>query len=237
MLLFGLVSRAEDEEVLCYHSLQEGDFLTLAEDVLAKINPSVDRMSYVYEKHMFHCLLAGGLIYLCVADDKTSRKVAHSFLDDCRKTFEKMYPEVKRNLRSSDCNDFENVLKEKLGLYSDENYGSKMKAIQNELSKVRDIMVDNVERLVERGEAIENLVERSGELESQGRGFHRSARELASHMWIERLKPVILIVVVVVALMLLIFKPLWLLMLMAIVVVLAIGFYYFKPRFEGYQPV
>eukprot|EP00997_Jenningsia_sp_PLL12_P010043 NODE_7155_length_470_cov_52.306413_g6336_i0.p1 GENE.NODE_7155_length_470_cov_52.306413_g6336_i0~~NODE_7155_length_470_cov_52.306413_g6336_i0.p1 ORF type:complete len:91 (+),score=27.66 NODE_7155_length_470_cov_52.306413_g6336_i0:42-314(+) len=88
----------------------------------------------------------------------------------------------------------------------------------------------------ERGERIESIVERSGELQGQAEGFARSATNVARQQWWHNARLVGLAVVLLGLLLLLIFKPLWFVILMGIVLVLTAAYFFFSRRRE-YQSV
>lgn len=54
---------------------------------------------------------------------------------------------------------------------------------QNELAQVKDIMVQNVEQILSRGERIELLVDKTDNMASQATAFRRGARTVRRSMW------------------------------------------------------
>lgn len=53
----------------------------------------------------------------------------------------------------------------------------------NELAQVKDIMVQNVEQILSRGERIELLVDKTDNMASQATAFRRGARTVRRSMW------------------------------------------------------
>ncbi len=54
---------------------------------------------------------------------------------------------------------------------------------QSELAQVKDIMVQNVEQILSRGERIELLVDKTDNMASQATAFRRGARTVRRSMW------------------------------------------------------
>ena len=54
---------------------------------------------------------------------------------------------------------------------------------QSELAQVKDIMVQNVEQILSRGERIELLVDKTDNMASQATAFRRGARNVRRSMW------------------------------------------------------
>lgn len=54
---------------------------------------------------------------------------------------------------------------------------------QNELDQVKNIMVQNVEQILSRGERIELLVDKTDTMANQATAFRRGARTVRRQMW------------------------------------------------------
>lgn len=72
---------------------------------------------------------------------------------------------------------------------------------QAELNQVKDIMVQNVEQILSRGERIELLIDKTDNMATQATAFRRGARTVRRQMWWKNSK--ILALSVLVALLLL----------------------------------
>lgn len=67
---------------------------------------------------------------------------------------------------------------------------------QTELNQVKDIMVQNVEQILSRGERIELLVDKTDTMANQATAFRRGARSVRRQMWWKNSKILMLSVVV-----------------------------------------
>jgi hypothetical protein len=60
---------------------------------------------------------------------------------------------------------------------------SKVKKVRGEIEEVRQVMVENIEAILERGDKIELLVDKSGDLSEQASKFKKSSIQLKRNMW------------------------------------------------------
>lgn len=67
---------------------------------------------------------------------------------------------------------------------------------QSELNQVKDIMVQNVEQILSRGERIELLVDKTDTMANQATAFRRGARSVRRQMWWKNSKILMLSVLV-----------------------------------------
>jgi len=71
---------------------------------------------------------------------------------------------------------------------------------QNQLAQVKDIMVQNVEQILSRGERIELLVDKTDNMANQATAFRRGARTVRRQMWWKNTRILALSVVVAIVL-------------------------------------
>ncbi|KAK3603194.1 hypothetical protein CHS0354_036117 [Potamilus streckersoni] len=75
--------------------------------------------------------------------------------------------------------------------------GDRLARLNNDVSEVTSLLRDNVEKIVERGEKISNLHDRSEDLASNSQKFTYSAREVRKKMCYQNYRLTAIIVVVV----------------------------------------
>ena len=81
-ILYSLIARKKS--VLAEHTSSTGNFPTVTRVLLAKIPEHDSKMSYVYDMYVFHYIVDQGIIFLCMSDENTKRRLAFSFLDDIK---------------------------------------------------------------------------------------------------------------------------------------------------------
>jgi len=76
---------------------------------------------------------------------------------------------------------------------------SSVASVQKQVDEVKNIMMDNIEKVLDRGEKIELLVDKTDQLRFQADNFHRTGRNLRRKMWMQNLKMKLALVFVVLA--------------------------------------
>ena len=72
--------------------------------------------------------------------------------------------------------------------------------MKDQLAEVKDVMVENIERVLARGEKIELLVDKSDQLNQSARKFQKSSKNLKNVMWFKNVKMWALIALIVIVL-------------------------------------
>ncbi|KAK9764941.1 Vesicle membrane receptor protein (v-SNARE) [Basidiobolus ranarum] len=80
--------------------------------------------------------------------------------------------------------------------------GNKAKIVQQQVDDVVNIMQENVNRVMERGERLDTLNDKAEDLESGALQFRRGANRVRKNMWWKnfKLKLIIIAIVIIVAL-------------------------------------
>merc|ERR1711959_335042 len=73
---------------------------------------------------------------------------------------------------------------------------TKVASVQQQVSEVKEIMMDNIEKVLDRGEKIEVLVDKTEALRFQADNFHKQGRALRNRMWWNNLKLILLTFVI-----------------------------------------
>ena len=60
--------------------------------------------------------------------------------------------------------------------------------VQAKLDDVKNVMVQNIENVLERGEKLELLVDKTDKLQHSAFSFHRSSKRLQRAMWLKKMK-------------------------------------------------
>ena len=65
---------------------------------------------------------------------------------------------------------------------------SKLSKLKAQITEVKGIMMDNIEKVLDRGEKIELLVDKTENLQFQADSFQRQGRQLRRKMWLQNLQ-------------------------------------------------
>ena len=142
--------------------------------------------------------LPSGLTFLVISPSAVTRKLPFGYLLEIQRLFTQRYaPSQLAGTPPYGCAEFNNTLKATMQQYSrgGENEDVVAKA-QREIDSVRGIMTENIERVLERGERIDLLVDKTAGLQTGAREFRVRSRGLRRRMWWKNVKLVVLLVFV-----------------------------------------
>ncbi|KAM7268689.1 hypothetical protein ACFE04_010855 [Oxalis oulophora] len=213
-LIYSLV--AKGTVVLAEHTSYSGNFSTIAVQCLQKLpsNSSSSSSKYTYscDGHTFNYLIDNGFVFLVVADESSGRSLPFVFLERVKDDFKLRYGASIRNdeahpLVDGDDEDDDFLLEDKFSIaYNlDREFGPKLKEhmqycmthpeeisklskLKAHISEVKGIMMDNIEKVLDRGEKIELLVDKTENLQFQADSFQRQGRQLRRKMWLQNLQ-------------------------------------------------
>jgi vesicle-associated membrane protein 7 len=142
-------------------------------------------------------MVSDALTYLCMTDLEFSRQRAFLFLDEVRNRFISTYGDRGRTALAFAMNaDFERVLQSLMDRFNAMRDDSKVHQVREKVQGVKDVMIENIDKVLERGERIELLVKQSEELDEHALKFRSNARTLKRKMWWKNAKVCIVIMLV-----------------------------------------
>ncbi|PNY29038.1 Vesicle-associated membrane protein [Tolypocladium capitatum] len=189
---------------------------SLASLILPNIeHASSQKLTYTYGQHQIHYVAespsehpshpaAGGLTFLVIADASLGRRVPFGFLFEIRTRFFAQFPE--------DSSDFADMPNYGAGSFNAElrglmveygttsTSGGRDDAIGNArrgIDDVRGIMTKNIEGLLQRGERLDMLVDKTDRLGGSAREFRVRSRGLKRQMWWKNVKLMALLALVI----------------------------------------
>jgi len=188
---------------------------SLASLILPKINHTTpQKLTYTHGQNYVHYIAsapseypsspsAGGLTFLTVAQESLGRRIPFGFLVEIKKRFLGQYgPEATdfSALPSYGCAAFNATLKALMVSHGTTEAGQNdaIRNIEREMDGVREIMTENIERVLERGERIDLLVDKTDRLGGTARDFRVRSRGLRRRMWWKNVKLMVLLVVVII---------------------------------------
>ncbi|KAF9314543.1 hypothetical protein BG003_004091 [Podila horticola] len=199
-IIYALV--AKGTIILAEYTSSSGNFTTVTEAILEKIPPNNSKLTYVYDRYLFHYICEDGLTYMCMADDSFGRRIPFAFLQDMKERFLADYSR-ERALSSVvpyGMNEFSKTIAKQMEYFSTNPNADRIKQVQGEIEQVKDVMVHNIERVLERGERIELLVDKTDNLNQQAFAFKKRSTALKRNMWWKNVKLMVLLVVVLIVL-------------------------------------
>ena len=192
---YALVSRGKT--VLAEYTSSSGNFPTITRVLLGKIGEEDAKMSYVYDQYTFHYIVENRIIYLCMSDESTKRRIAFGFLEDMKQRFVDTYGErAQTAIAFAMSNDFGKIIQKQMEYFNTTSADS-FAQVHNKLDDVKNVMVKNIEMVLERGEKLELLVDKADKLSAEAFKFERQSKSLKHAMFWRRIKLFALIFVVV----------------------------------------
>ncbi|KAK4430690.1 Vesicle-associated membrane protein [Sesamum alatum] len=201
---------AKGTVVLAEHTPYSGNFSTIAVQCLQKLPSNSSKYTYSCDGHTFNFLLDDGFVFLVVADESMGRSVPFVFLERVKDDFKQRYGDsIKRDgphpLADDDDED-DDLFEDRFSIaYNlDREFGPRLKEhmqycmnhpeemnklskLKAQITEVKGIMMDNIEKVLDRGEKIELLVDKTENLQFQADSFQRQGRQLRRKMWLQSL--------------------------------------------------
>eukprot|EP00123_Amoebidium_parasiticum_P019366 comp24750_c0_seq1/m.46871 comp24750_c0_seq1/g.46871 ORF comp24750_c0_seq1/g.46871 comp24750_c0_seq1/m.46871 type:complete len:220 (-) comp24750_c0_seq1:385-1044(-) len=183
--------------VLSEYSSQTGNFAQVTDRILEKVPNEDTKLSYQFEKYLFHFIKENGLVFLCMTEESFPRRVAFAFLTEVKEQFHRLYEQARIDSAPAyGLGEFSKDLAKYVDYYSQNNV-DRLQRVQNEVDSVKQIMVQNIGKVLERGERIEILVDKTETLNEQAFQFKKKATQLKRKMWWKNQKMLILCTIVV----------------------------------------
>ncbi|KAJ5762545.1 uncharacterized protein N7511_005927 [Penicillium nucicola] len=144
------------------------------------------------------------LSFLVVASAEQGRRIPFAYLLEMKRNFLSRYPPSTTDFASLPaygCAAFNGELRSLLQTYNTAPPADSLASAKREIDSVRDIMTENIERVLERGERIDLLVDKTDRLGGSAHDFRMRSRGLRRRMWWKNTKLMIMIVIVVIFLL------------------------------------
>ncbi|KVI08248.1 Longin domain-containing protein [Cynara cardunculus var. scolymus] len=193
-LIYSLVARGT--VVLAEYTEFTGNFQSVATQCLQKLPASNNRFTYNCDGHTFNYLIDQGYTYCVVAVESAGRELPIAFLERVKDDFMKRYGTGKGKTAAAKSLNRE--------------FGSKMKehmryciSHPEEISKIAKVKAQ-VSEVLDRGEKIELLVDKTDNLRNQAQDFKKQGTKMKRKMWIQNMKVKLIVFGIFVALVLVI---------------------------------
>lgn len=136
---------------------------------------------------------------MCMADDDFGRRIPFSFLQDIKQRFLAAYSKDRiETALAFGMNEFSKVIAKQMEFYSSNPNADRIRQVHGEIEQVKDVMVHNIERVLERGERIELLVDKTDTLNQRAFAFKKRSTALKRSMWWKNTKLMILLIFVII---------------------------------------
>lgn len=185
MMMYSLVCRGST--VLAEHAATAGNFATVALQIIPKINAV--KCTFQHDIYYFHTLTQDGCVFIVVALKDFGRRIPFDYLEDIAAKFKLKYGSRSSTAESYALNDFHAVLEQQMIYFSNND---KFHQVQGDIDAVREVMVTNIEKVLERGEALEILVDKTDNLNQASFAFKKRSTALRRAMWWKNTKLIVI---------------------------------------------
>ncbi|CCW62952.1 unnamed protein product [Phytomonas sp. EM1] len=137
----------------------------------------------------YHITTDEALGFALICGKDVGRRHAQSTLDELTALFHKMFVEDTSKLTPRMADMFSKPARDVLVKMSSESGGEdKVRRVKQAVDEVKNLALDNVERVLQRGQKIDDIVQATEDLQYQAQGFQRSSRELRNQLWWNTMK-------------------------------------------------
>ncbi|KAL8227009.1 hypothetical protein R6Q57_016841 [Mikania cordata] len=187
-ILYTLVARGS--VVLAEFSATSTNASSISRQILDKIPGNNDmNISYSQDRYIFHVKRTDGLNILCMADDAAGRRIPFAFLEDIHQRFVRTYGRAVLSAQAYGMNDeFSRVLSQQMEYYSDDPNADRMNHLKGEMSQVRSMMIQNIDKVLGRGDRLESLVDKTANMQNNTFRFRKQSRRFRNTMWWQNVK-------------------------------------------------
>ncbi|CAN4099007.1 unnamed protein product [Withania somnifera] len=187
-IVYAVVARGTT--ILAEFSAVTGNTGAVARRILEKLPDETEsRLCFSQDRYIFHILRSDGIIFLCMANDTFGRRIPFSYLEDIQMRFMKNYGKVASYAPAYAMNDeFSRVLHQQMEFFSSNPSADTLNRVRGEVSEICTIMVDNIEKILERGDRIELLVDKTGTMQDNAFHFRKQSKRLRRALWMKNTK-------------------------------------------------
>ncbi|KAK9268744.1 hypothetical protein L1049_000505 [Liquidambar formosana] len=160
-------------------------------------NNNDSNLSFSQDRYIFHVKRTDGLTVLCMADNTSGRRIPFAFLEDIHQRFVRTYGRAIHSAPAYAMNDeFSRVLSQQMDHYSNDPNADSLNRLKGEMSQVRNVMIENIDKVLDRGDRLALLVDKTATLQGNTFRFRKQSRRFKNTLWWKNAKLTVLLVVI-----------------------------------------
>jgi len=172
--------------VLAEYSPKTGNFTEIVRKILNQIPIHRHKKTYAADDTLFHYLVDdNGLVFMCMADTAAGHRIPFALLDDVRNKFLAQFGKQSswKGKRENELDDtFGRILKERLEYFNTPE-ADQVRRVRGEIDHVKEVMIQNIDKVLLRGEKIEVLVNETDKLQTKSFSFKQESTRLKRRLW------------------------------------------------------
>mmetsp|Transcript_3252 Transcript_3252/g.8044 ORF Transcript_3252/g.8044 Transcript_3252/m.8044 type:complete len:232 (+) Transcript_3252:1-696(+) len=178
-----------------------------AVQMLAKLTEEGKYNFKLTESRMAYAIVDEGIVYGCISHSSLSTAAAMVFLSDVKDQFCSQFSKVDRTTAPENTPAFRRfsiTIKRAMEVaYSGGQ--EKLDSVKRQIEDTKNVMAVNISKVLERGERLEDVMDKSEKMKDTADAFRRKGKELRRKMWWQNTKFKLIIAAVVIVLLLLLF--------------------------------
>ncbi|XP_044485151.1 vesicle-associated membrane protein 724-like [Mangifera indica] len=193
--------------ILAEYTEFTGNFPAIAVQCLQRLPSSNNKFTYNCDHHTFNFLVEDGYAYCVVAKESVSKQISIAFLERMRTDFKKRYGGGKADtaMAKSLNKEFGPIMKEHMKYIIDHSEEiEKLIKVKAQVSEVKSIMLENIDKAMERGENIQNLADKTENLHKEAQVYRDEGKRIRRKMWYQNMKIKLVVLGILLALVLII---------------------------------
>ncbi|XP_003696851.1 vesicle-associated membrane protein 7 [Apis florea] len=197
-ILYSVVARGTT--ILAKYASCTGNFDEVTENILTKIPPQNDKLTYSQGQYLFHYICENNIIYMCTTDADFQRSRAFLYLAEMKGRFLAAYGQDAQSAVPYAMNtDFARTLASTMKHYNESNQEIDVLAnALGDLDELKDIMSKNIDNVAMRGERLELLVNKTENLTANSVTFRKTSRNLARSLFWKNVKIYVIVAAILI---------------------------------------
>uniref|UniRef100_A0A7S1T0Q0 Uncharacterized protein n=1 Tax=Tetraselmis chuii TaxID=63592 RepID=A0A7S1T0Q0_9CHLO len=155
------------------------EMLNFASRTVCKRTQQGQRQSVAHEEYLIHVYNRGGLVGLAVVDQEYPARAAFCIINKLMDDFSAKVGDAWKGTQV-DSTEADEMLQAAIVKYQDPASADKLMQIQKDLDETKIILHKTIESVLERGEKLEQLVDKSSDLSMASQMFYRQAKKTNS---------------------------------------------------------
>ena len=151
---------------------------------------SPSKVSIDSGSNYFHYINESGVCYMCLTDRSYPKRLAFNYLEELQREFVGKYgPEVPGATRPYAFIKFDTFIQKTKKLYVDTRTQRNLSKLNEDLSDVQDIMKQNIQDVLGRGERLDSVMAKSSSLRDASGKYAKDARYLNTRAMLRKYGP------------------------------------------------
>ncbi|PSS18212.1 Vesicle-associated membrane protein [Actinidia chinensis var. chinensis] len=177
--------------VLAEYTEFTGNFPAIATQCLQRLPSTNNKFTYNCDHHTFNFLVEDGYAYCVVAKESVGKQISIAFLERVKADFKKRYGGGKADtaVAKSLNKEFGPIMKDHMQYIIDHAEEiEKLLKVKAQVSEVKSIMLENIDKAIDRGEHLTILSDKAQDLRDSAQEFKKQGTQIRRKMWYQNMK-------------------------------------------------